>query len=68
METKDFYYDLPEELIAQVPLKDRTNSRLLVLDKGSVKEFDKPLELFKHNGIFREMCDKSKITESDFEK
>lgn len=42
--------------------------RILVLDKGSVKEFDKPLELFKHNGIFREMCDKSKITESDFEK
>lgn len=42
--------------------------RILVLDKGSVKEFDKPLELFKRNGIFREMCDKSKITESDFEK
>lgn len=33
METKDFYYDLPEELIAQIPLKDRTTSRLLVLDK-----------------------------------
>nr|WP_300005707.1 tRNA preQ1(34) S-adenosylmethionine ribosyltransferase-isomerase QueA [Tissierella sp.] len=33
MDTKDFYYDLPEELIAQVPLKDRTTSRLLVLDK-----------------------------------
>lgn len=35
METKDFYYNLPEELIAQVPLKDRTTSRLLVLDKES---------------------------------
>lgn len=30
---KDFYYHLPEELIAQTPLKDRTSSRLLVLDK-----------------------------------
>ena len=29
----DFYFDLPEELIAQTPLKDRSASRLLVLDK-----------------------------------
>ena len=35
METKDFFYKLPEELIAQVPLKDRTRSKLLVLDKLS---------------------------------
>ncbi len=33
MKTSDFYYDLPEELIAQEPLKDRSASRLLVLDK-----------------------------------
>jgi len=33
MEVKDFDYYLPEELIAQTPLKDRTSSRLLVLDK-----------------------------------
>lgn len=33
MKTSDFYYDLPEELIAQEPLKDRSSSRLLVLDK-----------------------------------
>lgn len=33
MQTKDFYYDLPQELIAQDPLKDRSNSRLMVLDK-----------------------------------
>jgi len=33
MNTKDFYYDLPEELIAQTPLTDRTASRLLVLDR-----------------------------------
>ena len=35
MKTSDFYYDLPEELIAQDPLKDRSSSRLLVLDKES---------------------------------
>lgn len=33
MNTKDFYYDLPEELIAQHPLKDRAASRLMVLDR-----------------------------------
>lgn len=32
---KDFYFDLPEELIAQDPLKDRSSSRLLVLDKNT---------------------------------
>ena len=35
MKTHDFWYDLPEELIAQTPLKDRTASKLLVLDKKS---------------------------------
>lgn len=33
MDVKDFYYDLPQELIAQDPLPDRSASRLLVLDK-----------------------------------
>lgn len=33
LKTSDFYYDLPEELIAQDPLEDRSSSRLLVLDK-----------------------------------
>ncbi|MGL4738882.1 MAG: tRNA preQ1(34) S-adenosylmethionine ribosyltransferase-isomerase QueA [Cellulosilyticaceae bacterium] len=33
MKTSDFYFDLPEELIAQVPLADRTASRLMSLDK-----------------------------------
>lgn len=39
MKTSDFFYDLPEELIAQDPLEDRTASRLLVLDRktGVVK-------------------------------
>ncbi len=35
LKTSDFYYDLPEELIAQDPLEDRSSSRLLKLDKGS---------------------------------
>ena len=33
MKTSDFYYDLPEELIAQEPLAERDKSRLMVLDK-----------------------------------
>lgn len=33
MNVKDFYFDLPQELIAQDPLEDRSSSRLLVLDK-----------------------------------
>lgn len=35
MDVKDFYYDLPEELIAQDPLEDRSGSRLMVLDKNT---------------------------------
>ena len=36
---KDFYYDLPQELIAQDPLEDRSSSRLMVVDKktGSIR-------------------------------
>ena len=48
MKTSDFYFDLPEELIAQDPLEDRTGSRLLVLDKGSGQT--------EHH-IFREILD-----------
>ena len=33
MNKSDFFYDLPEELIAQTPLADRSSSRLMVLDK-----------------------------------
>lgn len=33
MKKEDFYYELPEELIAQDPLEDRSSSRLMVLDK-----------------------------------
>ena len=35
MDLKDFNYDLPEELIAQDPLKDRSSSRLMVLHKDT---------------------------------
>ncbi len=35
MKTSDFWYDLPEELIAQTPLQKRDSSRLLVLDRNS---------------------------------
>ena len=39
LKTRDFWYDLPEELIAQTPLAQRDSSRLLVLNKetGSVE-------------------------------
>ena len=33
MKTSDFDYNLPEELIAQTPLKDRASSKLLVMDR-----------------------------------
>src|SRR5699024_6221995 len=33
MKTRDFYYDLPEELIAQHPIENRSESKLLILDK-----------------------------------
>ena len=35
MKTHDFWYDLPEELIAQTPLEQRDTSRLLVMDRRS---------------------------------
>ena len=39
MKTEEFFYDLPEHLIAQTPLKDRSSSKLLLLnkDKGNIK-------------------------------
>lgn len=37
LKKSDFYFDLPEELIAQDPLEDRASSRLLVLDKETGK-------------------------------
>ena len=45
MKTSDFYFDLPQELIAQDPLEDRSSSRLLMVDKetGEIKH-----EIFKN--------------------
>ena len=37
MKTEDFYFDLPQEKIAQVPLENRTDSKLLVLEKNTGK-------------------------------
>ena len=39
MKTSDFYYNLPEELIAQTPIEPRNASRLMLLDKktGEIK-------------------------------
>ncbi|MCI9073751.1 MAG: tRNA preQ1(34) S-adenosylmethionine ribosyltransferase-isomerase QueA [Lachnospiraceae bacterium] len=35
LKKSDFYFDLPQELIAQDPLEDRSSSRLLMLDRGT---------------------------------
>lgn len=49
LKTSDFYFELPKELIAQDPLKDRSSSRLLMLDKntGEVKH-----EIFRNIGNY----------------
>ena len=51
MKVSEFNYELPEELIAQTPLKDRTSSRLLVLDRENKtfedKHFSEILEYLK---------------------
>ncbi|MCR4725749.1 MAG: tRNA preQ1(34) S-adenosylmethionine ribosyltransferase-isomerase QueA [Clostridia bacterium] len=41
MKTRDFYYDLPEELIAQHPTEPRDSSRLLVIDRKTGELSDK---------------------------
>ena len=51
MDVKDFYYDLPQELIAQDPLEDRSSSRLMVLEKTS-GEIDTP-QIFGYYRIFK---------------
>ena len=35
LRTADFYYDLPQELIAQHPMEQRDTSRLMVLDRAT---------------------------------
>ena len=55
MEVKDFDFDLPEELIAQTPLKERASSRLLVLDKetGEIthKHFEDIIDYLKPGDV-----------------
>ena len=41
MKLEEFNYDLPEELIAQVPIKNRDKSRLLLLDRKAKTIEDK---------------------------
>ena len=45
MKTKDFDYHLPEELIAQKPLKERSDSRLLITSRT---DFSLQHETFKN--------------------
>ncbi|MDD3218985.1 MAG: tRNA preQ1(34) S-adenosylmethionine ribosyltransferase-isomerase QueA [Lachnospiraceae bacterium] len=54
MKTSDFYFDLPQELIAQDPLEDRSSSRLLHLDKstGAIKH-----DTFKNIGDYLQKGD-----------
>ncbi len=40
MTLEDFNYELPQELIAQTPLKERSSSKLLVMDKKTGKLTD----------------------------
>lgn len=55
MKTDDFDYNLPEELIAQTPLKDRDHSRLLILDKDSGnithERFDNIIDFLDENDV-----------------
>lgn len=48
LKTSDYYFDLPQELIAQDPLEDRASSRLLVIDKNTGE--------LKHD-VFRNIID-----------
>lgn len=45
MKTSDFYYDLPEELIAQTPLEKRDESRMLICNRNNEK--------FEHSYFYR---------------
>ena len=55
MKTEDFNYELPEELIAQTPIKDRDQSKLLVLDKktGNIehRHFNNIIDYLDENDI-----------------
>ena len=63
MDVNEFDFDLPEQLIAQTPLEDRTASRLMVLDKetGEVEHRHFPDLL---DGLTQGICSSSMIRES----
>ena len=56
---KDFYYDLPEELIAQTPVEPRDSSRMMVYNRKT-KEV-----LHKH---FYDVIDFLNLEEDEYEK
>lgn len=41
--------------------------KILTLDSGELRQFDTPYNLFKSPGIFRDMCERSNISENDFQ-
>ncbi len=55
LKTSDFYYDLPQELIAQTPVEPRDSSKLLIYDKTSKKitdgTFRDVLKFFKNGDL-----------------
>ena len=55
MKTRDFYYDLPQHLIAQYPAKHRTDSRLLYIDRKHAsiqhRQFTDFPDLLKPNDV-----------------
>ena len=80
LSTHDFYYDLPEELIAQSPSEERDGCRLMVLDRNSgrvehkifrdVIDYLNPEDMLVVNSsrvIPARLCGKSTKTDSDME-
>ena len=60
MKTDDFDFELPEELIAQTPIKERDHSRLLVLNRkdGSIehKVFTDIVDYLEEGDSFSRSC------------
>ena len=54
MDVKDFYYDLPEELIAQTPIEKRDESRLMVLNKEN--------QTIEHKHFLNQKCAKTIVS------
>ena len=54
MKTSDFNFELPQELIAQDPLEDRSSSRLLIVDKKTGNHSHLSQKYILHRG--RDVC------------